>query len=516
MDKIPYYCRRFKMSRLCKKCLHELHNKEKTCPICGTKMKSNFLKFTKIACFSAIPLALLVSIFLYIAHSNSKPSITEKFSTSLSERDTDQLQKLIIHQDGSAISKVEAQAVIALIKEIGEIEVEQLFFPVQTNKLLDIYKITAHPVSFAPLEEHFALVLKDTDVKNLIPGKYKLKITHEDTLNSDFQLNVAVTEKNTVLPQQLHLRKIKLRDNDSFPIQFFNQTRIKMNDTIARLEDIVTDEDLSVFSYQMPQYQIVSTWPWGDISSEKKTLVEDIIIGTLPIVSKEDKKVFSKMLTETLTALSENKMPTKYTSKDFQKNLPILEEVLPSPIKISFIEEQFVTQNKEGLPNGGGFHAMTKDGMELDVVFGYEMKKKEWLIHSLYSPLFSNQEELMNRYDEDFQDALYVENDLYTLTKPQLKFLFTSLYTTQFMYYPELLSSKSEKVDERLYGCTNGNYVSTDIQSVSIQDNDHVKIQALDTCSDEEQFVSTTLLNRAYPNVWEIKKIESRTKFTTP
>lgn len=501
------------MNKLCPKCLHELQEQERVCPICGTKLKRNYAKFLKIIFSIAIPFTLLISIFFYIAFANSETSVSEKFFTSLSERDVEQLQKLIVHEDGTAISKTEAKAVIALIENLGEIEVEKFFFPVKNNSLFNLYKMTAKSVSFTSLKAPFSLHLKDASFHNLIPGKYTVQVLHKGTLTSNIDLQVAVTKKNTELPQKLQLRKISLEDSNTFPIQFFNQIKIKMNDSVASLSELAKEKDLSVFNYQIPQYEIIATWPWGEVSSNKKTLVNNINISSLPTVSPKKLKEFSQMTVDTLTAIGNDKKLPNYLSEQFKQSLPNTYLIFPLPIDLSFLEENSIKVNKKGIANGIGFTTMTADGEHLNIVLGYDEKKKSWFIQSIINLSSTlNNEEYQNEYDENFQDAFYVTIDLATLSPEQLIFLFGSIYKDHLMYYRLEMESVNKKVDAKLYGCSNGEYDGADIKSVKILNKDRVELQTIDTCQNNETYATTTIFQREPINYWQVKSIESRKK----
>lgn len=217
------------MTKLCPTCLTELHKKQRQCPVCGVKQKRSYKKFSIITASIALPLLLLTGILTYIIQSHSETTMQQKFADALANRDSKTLQKIVMHEDTSAITKKESQAITKLIADLGEVEVEKFFYPVQSNALLPLYKMTAENVSIAPVDAPLQLDDSKMNLSKLVPGKYDVSVNFEDILKSEKTITLQVTAENTKLNADIHYRKVEVFSEEHFPFQAFSNISVEMN-----------------------------------------------------------------------------------------------------------------------------------------------------------------------------------------------------------------------------------------------------------------------------------------------
>src|SRR5690625_1122930 len=146
------------MERFCHECGKEARQGENVCIDCGTDfvqdeenvkegiqdnqvVKEPMPKKRKRMWQVIVAVFVIVIGFSIWANSYHSPkSVQKRFDKAIIKEDSDKIQKLIIHSDGSSVNKSEAEAFLTLVKEEGKTIASDLTDVVYTGKFLGIYE----------------------------------------------------------------------------------------------------------------------------------------------------------------------------------------------------------------------------------------------------------------------------------------------------------------------------------------------------------------------------------------
>lgn len=503
------------MTKLCPTCLTELHKKQRQCPVCGVKQKRSYKKFSIITASIALPLLLLTGILTYIIQSHSETTMQQKFADALANRDSKTLQKIVMHEDTSAITKKESQAITKLIADLGEVEVEKFFYPVQSNALLPLYKMTAENVSIAPVDAPLQLDDSKMNLSKLVPGKYDVSVNFEDILKSEKTITLQVTAENTKLNADIHYRKVEVFSEEHFPFQAFSNISVEMNGKTTTMEELSKQENFTIFNYKNPKYTIQVDWPWGKTTADKKILVEQIDLTTLPLLSEKQQKDILALLNDTLNALRKDQVNKETTTKYFQKNIPKLKdkEATADSLSLYYLEENNILMKKDGTLAGLSIYSDTANEEVLYAQLTYDKTSKKWFVHTLDGEIFEENPKLAQITEDTYYDPTFFMYDITKMSEAQLKFMFKAFYYSYLRsaHMHDFYDDKEQSKDyDNLNVCFDDRYKKTWVKQVDVINPDEVKITSTDTCVNGESYVATTVLYREDPIQWKLKTIEPR------
>lgn len=500
------------MKKLCSRCLTELSNNEKTCPVCGLKRSKNYKKLTFISLSITLPFIALFAIFSYIASSQTKEKVADNFYNALSERDTSALKKIIVHEDGSKISGIEAQAITDLITKVGEIEVEKLFYPIENNRLLNTYKMTASPVSLATVEHPLNASIKSLNTKKLMPGNYAVTVSYEDIFSSASTRNLTITKPQTSFIKNFNLIDVEVSPIRNFPILFFHTLDLKINDKIIPLSKLISMNNFTAIEGGNTEFEIINNLPWGAVSSGKRKFSNQLNLDFLPIVTEKQANELKKITTTTLNNIANNEKPIKDTSDFLQNNPPVFIKKISSENNITEFEEQSIFTNKKGEIVGAFFYLITEDALEMNALFSYDKTSEKWILEVLFSTDFVDTDPPYNYYKDSFHDAFYDKTDLKGLSAAQLN------YWLEGFYFSEAASATAKPLSEQKKIKNYDTYLAceslkdTKVKHVKVITNDKVTIQSIDNCSDETRYEVTTTMSRDHTNYWILDSIDYKRK----
>lgn len=508
------------MKKLCPTCLTELEKKQRQCPICGTKQRRSYKKALRMTTFLLAPLLLVALILSYINHNHSATAVQEKFANALANRDDKTLKKLVIHEDSTAITSVEAKAITKLIEEIGEVEVEKLFYPTKNNRFLSIHKMTSKTVSLANIKEPLHLSITGSDQHKLVPGKYNVTISYEDTLKSVLTKKIVVTKKETPVHADIHFRKTSVKTETAFPITAFNDISIKMNGQTSSLEELAKKQEIQVFNYQLPTYTIQVKLPWGNIIGEKQKLAQSIDVTNIPLLNKAQQKKITELLHTTIQNMKNDTVDEKVFTKTMAGHLPTLRETGSHQHKITYLEGErlLVTKNLETA--GVSVAAYTSLDEMLYAYVIYDKKTANWKIDFLTGEIFESQElDTLDVPEMTYIDPSYAPIDITNFSESQLNFFFNSEYFFQLQLaaYPEFTRKNDiPKTYHYLKACEKSSYEKTFVKKVDILDDNLVQIHSEDTCVTGEVYQATSILKRNGTSNWFFKELKPRKLIKQP
>lgn len=500
------------MKKLCNRCLTELTNNERICPICGLKRSRNYKNFIVISLSITLPLIALFAIFSYIASSQSKEKIAADFYLALSERDANALKKIIVHEDGSKISAIEAVAITKIITEIGEIEVEKLFYPIEHNKLLNTYKMTAFPVSLAHVEQPLSASIQNLNTEKLMPGNYPITISYDTIFPSSTSRNLTIVKPQTSFIKDFNLIDVEVSSIRNFPILFFNNIDLKIKDTVAPLSEVIALKNFTAIEGHSSEFEIINNLPWGVVSSGKRKFSNQLNLDFLPIVTEKQADHLKNMTTSALNSIAANEKPMKNTSTFLQNNPPVFMKKISTENKITEFEEQSIFANKNGEIVGAFFYLITDDALEMNALFTYDKPAEKWSLEILFSNDFVDSDTPYDYYKDSFHDTFYDKTDLHDLSAAQLN------YWLEGFYFSEAVSATAKPLAEqnkiknynKYLACTS--LKDAEVTDVKVITNDQVIIQTVDTCYDETSYEVTTTMSRNHTNYWVLDSINNKRK----
>lgn len=491
------------MEKLCTKCLHQLGEKEKVCPICGeTQKKPKKSRKFRLPIMIAGAAVLVFGLIFLINSFNSAAKTEEAFSSILSDRNIKKIQKTIVHRDGSDINTAEAQAIADLVKEIGEVKTEQLFHSIQTSRIFNTYKMTSDEMSIATKKKEYAVAIKDVELEQLLPGKYNATVhSVGEPLKTSYETTVSVTKKNSELKNPPYLRDLKIDKPGSFSTHYFDKIEIQLNDERISLRKLVESYPLHTLSPDLSEYQIVGHWPWGEVVSPILPL-EAIDLTELSLVSKKQNEQLLELLKDTINKIEHNKLAETETTDTFKNNNVKVSSKKIGEINSLFANFLYVNEDNEIKGVSAYYNTDTTDG---SAKFVYDAEKKTWALHEVVGDGFQS---------EHLETAILTdqfEENLDQLSPNQLLFLFEEEYANAIYSLP---FEKYNKVAfKQLPVCFKNNHSLTEekpqVNRVEALDDGKIKVYSTDVCLNSNSYESETILVKEQFR-WVIDQIVKR------
>lgn len=236
-------------------------------------------------------LVFLIGFSIWASNHHSAESVYNRFEKAIQEGDNKQISKLMIHEDGTRVSKEEAKAFLALIKEEGKHEVAPLYNVTRHGKFIGIFK--SHKVeardqfvsyddmieglSFTFNDEEIAIYDEDQKIDYVLygplaPGIYTATAVFdgeygETTKEEEIQLSSFDRDENWIT-MDIPVSKVTFFfENDDM----FDPTSasILLNDEELDVSKDGETKEVGPFILDGSQtVQSVVEMPWGEITSE--------------------------------------------------------------------------------------------------------------------------------------------------------------------------------------------------------------------------------------------------------
>lgn len=482
---------------LCPNCLTELHNKRGKCPVCGTKIKRCTLKkWIIISSLISLILVAVPTLFFsfHFKNENSKARVVERFEKSIEQRNTLEVKKLVVHNDLSAISTKESQALIALVQKLGEVEVVDFFVPVQSKSFLKSYKMQAPKVSLDASDPNFNYKINNLNTKKLIPGIYAIDVTTlPDIQPTTKTYTLPIIKKNDSLETEIPIIHF---DFTSLGIIYSPNTQIEINSKKHSLTDLINRSPLPIYLDEKFDYYYIVPTPWGEIKQKNfNESVANNYVSNKQFVSEKQAEQITTDGHQFLVDLLNNKMPTSPISEKVKNSMPTVnQDFSDTPISTSF-EIETLTLDEDNEINGfmaNSTLGYNKKESNFVFFFTYDKENKRFIIDQFFNDDFSINSSVFLPY---FFDSFSL--NLKKLTQNELRASFYSTYKsilTNNRFFDEAKTTKSPE----------------EIETIKI---DHVKLindneVELDTSylHDDQLIHEKVILHYSNEKMWVIKK----------
>lgn len=501
------------MPNLCPTCLSTLQKSDKICTVCGTKVKKNWKKPLKISSIALIILALLSAPLLYLKWHFSSENVATSFYEALENRDVQSIKSLVVHKDQTTISNTEAQAVIDLITELGEIEVDQFFSNTEQNGFLKLYKMTAEPVSIKPVKKPLQFKIKDANPSNLIPGKYNVTLTKEDTLISKVNETVLVQKKNTTLPKIPKLQTISVAQAYNFPLIAYDSLSVTLNGKTTSLDEMIINEPITIFYDKLPSYQIIGSWPWGKVTSDSYHLDDGISFEVIPFINDKQADQLKKISHDVLTDLSAGRETKKQVSSFFRSTKKQLLPPLKDDFKIEYFSAVDLTVDDQGEVNGV-YSTFSSDSIQYNAHFIFDEASLQWQLNDLKSNNLVETDDFTSATNANYTLSRIYDIPFTEMNEGQLKILIRKIYIFNVGFpSPSVDSSDQPKAKPSFPACSEVLfYDDWEIVSVHVLNATEVEVNSINTCIDGMQYDATTVVKKNGHDNWLFRESKPRQK----
>lgn len=501
------------MPNLCPTCLNTIKKEEKICTICGTKVKRNWKKPLKISSIALIILALLSTPLLYLKWHFSSEKVAASFYEALENRDVQSIKSLVVHEDQTTISTTEAKAVIDLITELGEIEVDQFFSSTQQNSFLKLYKMTADPVSIKPVEKPLQFKIKDADPSNLIPGKYNVTLTKEDTLISKVNETVLVQKKNTTLPKIPKSQTLSVAQAYNFPLITYDSLSVTLNGKTTSLDEMIQNEPVTIFYNKLPIYQIIGNWPWGKVTSDSYHLDDGISFEVIPFINEKQERQLVELSHDVLSDLSAGRETKKQVSSFFRSTKKQLLSPLRDDFKIEYFSAVDLTVDDQGKINGV-YSTFSSDSIQYNVHFIFDEASLQWQLNDLKSNNLMETDDFTSATNANYTLSRVYEIPFTEMNDGQLKILIRKIYTFNVGFpSPSVDYSDHPQAKPSFPACSEVLfYDDWEIVSVHVLNATEAEVNSINTCIDGMQYDATTFIKKNGHDAWLFRESKPRQK----
>lgn len=476
------------MRPICKNCLHQMSTNEKLCPICLTPIKRKRNRILTIGLPLLIVLIFCSSVLSVRAyHTASK--IENRFMSGIENRQWKKIQATVVHDDLSPISSQEAQALIELVKQDGELKVAKRFKKIKTKSLLEPTKMTTASVSLASPQDNQSISVANNNMKNVIPGIYKLEIIlNKNSIPFKKIQKIEITQLNTPLEEQVASFKINWNIY-SIPIDLYSKILVKLNNHTAKLSTIIDEGPFLIFTNDLSDYQVILDMPWGKITSKKQLLDFTIDFSDLKYVSNQTSNQLDALVKNFTDAISSNTLSSfKDTTDELKKRTyKAPSNKLEYDMKQSSVTISTSSDHSTTLTVHYYFETGNTSTYISTLQFKYIKSKNKWIIVNFSDDLntkYYNTLEVTTNSDEWINQSQNYQ-----------KSYFTSIFESAYSIYPII----------DYYQTVN----SFDINSIKVVDSKNVMIDLNIMLSNVLYHMNTTL-EYEKNGYWEIKKINSK------
>jgi len=304
------------MKIFCQECGNPLKSEDVVCKDCGTriiqpqKVSKNPMTKKQKTYFSIIG-AIIVILIGFSVWSNSyysKESTSKRFTEAIGQKDAKSLANLIVHEDGSKIIPIEAEALAKLVEREGKRSIEDYFSIQPHGKFLGVFQkhkvemINQYAYFEGPLKpltfQFNKKVVKEEDRGDdfvlfgpLSPGIYDVETKFEN----EFGKGLTTSEiymwnsegDQTWIPVELPIVEVM------FEVENYSNSVMKNVSVIVNEVEIPVDVE-GVTEFIGPilldgtqKAKIVVEYPWGEVASENMMIDSEHQYLSATIFTKE-------------------------------------------------------------------------------------------------------------------------------------------------------------------------------------------------------------------------------------
>lgn len=304
------------MKRFCQECGTEAASDHKVCINCGTRLPAETEVKSKLMTrrqkviwgIAGIFLVIVIAFSMWANSYQSPESVQKRFTAAVSKKDHSAIQKLLVHEDGSAVSETEAKAFLKLIKQEGKAVASELLTVVQHGKFLWIYD--AHKMEtvdqFAYYDQpadglafHFngkELAEHSRNEEQVVygpfaPGVYVIEAVFKGEYGSTTKkdsLTLASSERDyTWIGMELPISKVVFTIDNYYLLDSFDAF-ILVNDRKVPVDDNGETKELGPFLLDGSQkVKTVIDLPWGEVTSKPSIVDSTHMSVPAAILSKD-------------------------------------------------------------------------------------------------------------------------------------------------------------------------------------------------------------------------------------
>lgn len=290
------------MKRFCRECGKELNESSEFCKHCGTAVKKDIppeitpvnktpmtkkRKFLWGTIISAI--IILIGFHMWADSHFSPESVQKRFDNAIVKKDAGKLTDLILHENGSSISKQEAKAFVELINKNGKSYSNEFTNVTYDGKVLGLYdsykiEIVDQYAYYDNFVEGLSIEFNGEEIPTfdqdneyitygpLAPGIYKTEATFsgdygETSVENSLTLDSSYRDETYIdMDIPISMVRFYVENHQEFEL---SDAYITLNDEeFTILEEGETDE-LGPFIMDGSQViNLVVQMPWGEVTSE--------------------------------------------------------------------------------------------------------------------------------------------------------------------------------------------------------------------------------------------------------
>lgn len=363
-----------------------------------------------------------------------------QFEKAISERDERALEKLLIHEDQTAIQPHEIKALSQLVSSIGEVETVALFRPIKTNSYVKPYRVTATSVSVIKKKKNFSYSFHQLK-EPLLPGVYPIRVTALSNLfPSQTIVDTPILSPNTLLNIESEMISFKFNPFYESILPFVT---IKKENVKTSLTHLILNSPIAIYSQDDVQIEYTFHAPWGNIRSTETNLTSFADLEHISFLTTEQKQQLDTTLKKALL-----KDDRAFTTTSFKTKIPTI------PIMNKDIQRISVTPalNTKNELNGVIVQYEVDDAKKTGLVahFLFEPSQNQFLLHNL--SYYQENHAVFESDEKANQWMRYLTlNPLY-LSQENLKALFTVnlqnlLLTTPSTDYSYAFSYAQQRID---------------------------------------------------------------------
>lgn len=371
---------------------------------------------------------LLIGFSMWVNNYYSPESVQKRFTAAVTDQDNKKVKKLMLHEDDSAISIHEADAVIALADEQGISAVLQLTTVVHNGKFLgvfDTHKImavdqyvyydTIEGLSFTFNGKEISEHESDEEIVvygPLSPGIYHVEAMFESdygemTMEESVTFNSEVPGHYSWINMDVPIERVVFHV-DNYDFVDPSHTYVQFNDEKFPISEYGETEAVGPFVVDgSQQVNVIVEAPWGEVESEPFS-VDDmyVIVSAEAITTNQFKDIrtvvedFGEQYIQTFADKSTKPLTTATAElkDDFKEEFDYY-DVFSGQLDTIAVDEQSLSTIYNGTYITGLF---VQYGVQADY---HEPGKKPKLTEELWTW------ELNLTYDPDDETWLIIRND---------------------------------------------------------------------------------------------------------
>lgn len=320
------------MKRFCHECGKEARSNDNVCIHCGTRLKKNKSNEESIEQAStrekvekkdpmpkkqkrmwqviAVIALFIIGLSVWVNTYHSPEAVQKRFEKAISKRDTGKLEKMIIHSDGTSISKAEADAFLSLVAEEGSHIAFDLTQVVYAGKFLGIYdkhKIEAYDqfANYNNYLEGLTFVFNNEEIEAadqqddfisygpLAPGIYDVEALFESEYG-DATVEGSITLSN-YSPSDYEWIEMDIPiANVTFYIENFDEidiseSYIEVNDEkLSISEEGKTEKIGPLLIDGSIEAEMIASMPWGEVATEPLAIEDTDMFIYANLLSSDD------------------------------------------------------------------------------------------------------------------------------------------------------------------------------------------------------------------------------------